>query len=883
MSAFRRLIGTLRSFFFRARVERELESELTFHLDTETEKNIQLGMTRDAARRKALIAFGSVDVTKEAHRDGRGSRWFEDFTGDVRLALRSIRRNPGFAAAAIITLTLGIGANVAIFSAVHAVLLRPLPFNNPDRLVMLWEENAPRGWVHQTAAPANMLDWHEKVRAFAGVGGYESFSETATLTDAGEPAVFPTLGVTGDFFRVLGVKPAIGQLFRDNETFRTGERNVILSHRLWRDRFNSDTSIVGKTIKLNGRDNRVTGVLPESFAYPGISADIFRPTGWDPEQRAQPSFRRAHWMYPVARLRDGVTSAQANVELQTVVQQLQRDYPGTNTQMGAGLTPLHEYLIGESQRPLLILLGAGALLLLIACANVGNLLLVQATSRAPETALRLALGARSSRLVRQALTESFVLATLGALFGCMFGLFATRILGVMQPLELLSSRDAGVSWPMLAYVAAITITSSLLFGTAPILWSRNRAPGEAMREGGRSGTRRTRRWGEFLLVGEVALALVLTLGAGLLARSFKNLTNTDAGVNTDGVLTANVSLPGIRYDTVSKMTAFWQQLDESARAIPGVASVGAVSGLPLTAPGWSGDIKARGWSGDRFATEVIHRDVLPGYFETMRVPLLNGRYINATDNDNGERVVVINDEMARKFFPNEHPVGQSITFDRVADSTSNWYRIVGIVGSERQSSLAQPARPEIFQPSAQRGASSLTFVLRTNGNPNILIPLFRQALSLLDPNLALANVKTMTEVRAAASARERFVTVLLSVFAVVGFALAMVGVYGVMSRVARGRVREMGIRIALGAKASDVRWLVVRRGLLLTLMGTATGLVVSFLSVSVLSTLLYGVNALDPLTFGTVPVLLALAALIACWLPATRAGRADPMQALRAD
>ena len=883
MSFFRKLIGMLRSLFFRTRVEQELDSELAFHLDKETEKNVRSGMTSAAARREALISFGSIDATKEAHRDGRGSRWFEDFIGDTRLALRSIRRNPGFAAAAIITLTLGIGANVAIFSAVHTVLLRPLPFANPDRLVMLWEENAPRGWVQQTAAPANMLDWQEQVHAFADVGGFASFSVPATLTGAGEPAVFESISVTGNFFRVLGVQPIIGQVFRDNETWANGERNVIITHSLWRDRFNSDSALAGKIIRLNGRDCRVTGVLPASFAMPGMTANIFRPTAWDPAQRSQASFRRAHWIRPIARLRDGMTESKANTELQTVVARLQHDYPNTNTKMGAGFTPLHEFLVGESRRPLLVLLGAVALLLLIACANVGNLLLVQASSRAQETALRLALGARSSRLVRQALTESFVLAFIGAVLGCGLGIGATRLLGVLQPAGLLPSQDISVSWPVLAYVAAITVVSSLLFGIAPILWGRSRAPGNAMREGGRAGTQRAKRWGEILLIGEVALSLVLTLGAGLLARSFKNLAQINAGVNTDGVLTATVALPGVRYDSVAKIITFWNQLGESTRALPGVTSVGGVSTLPLTQLSWTSDFIARGWSSERIGTEVVHRDVLPGYFETLRVPLLSGRYIDAADRADGEQVVVINDEVARKFFLNENPVGQSITFNRVADSTSTWYRVVGVVGSERQSTLAAPARPEIFQPSSQRGDGSMAIVMRTNGDPLALAPLFRQAVARLDPGLALSEVKTMHDVRATASGRERFVTVLLSAFAVVGFVLAMVGVYGVMARVARGRVREMGIRIALGAQARNVRWLVVRRGLLLTGTGIVAGLAVAFVASSALRTLLYGVEPVDPLTFSAVPVMLALAALVACWLPAMRASRSDPMQALRSE
>ncbi|MES2178712.1 MAG: ABC transporter permease [Gemmatimonadota bacterium] len=875
---------TLRAFVQPARVEHELQREVAFHLANETEKNIRLGFSPEEAHRRAKVDFGSVDAAKEAHRDGRGTRLVNDFIVDTRLALRTFRRNPGFAAAAIITLMLGIGANVAIFSAVHDVLLRPLPYASPDRLVMLWEENEDRGWVHASAAPANMLDWGEQVRAFSDVAGYASFATSATLTGTGEPAVYQTLAVTGNFFRLLGVRPAAGRLFDDSETWSGREPSVMITYGLWRARFHGEASLVGKTISLNGRDVRVTGVLPAEFVLPGVTAQMFRPTAWDPATRSRPFFRRAHWILPVARLRDGFTLSQANAELQTVIGRLQREYPATNTKMGGGLTPLHEFLIGDSKRPLLVLFGAVALLLLIACANVGNLLLVHASGRTQETALRLALGARASRLVRQALTESLVLAVLGGLAGCLIGFWVLRLLSVLQPAGLLPSGEVSISWPVLAYVACITVASSLLFGVAPILWSRTRAPGEAMRDGARTGGGvRVKRWADFLLVGEVAIAVVLTLGAGLLVKSFSNLARVKTGVSAEGVLTTKVSLPGVRYDSSYKIQAFWTHLTDAARALPSVASVGAVSVLPLTEPSWTSDFVARGWPAERIGVDVVHRDVLPGYFETLRVPLLKGRYIDEGDRADGEGVVVLNDAAVRQYFPNEEPVGQQVTFNRVPDSTSVWYRIVGVVGSERQGALAEPAKPEIFQPAAQRGSGTMVLVIRATRDPEALVPLLRQSVARLDPGLALADVKTMTEVVAQSSSRERFMTLLLFAFAFVGFVLALVGVYGVMARVARGRVREMGIRIALGAQASDVRWLVVRRGLTLTAAGIAIGLGVATAVAGVLRTLLYGVEPVDPLTFVVVPLILAAAAIAACWLPAARVSRSDPMLALRAE
>jgi putative ABC transport system permease protein len=880
-----RLRDALRGFFRRGAVESELERELRLHLDLEAEKYRRLGMGPDEARRRARLAFGPVEAVKEAHRDGRGSRWLEELVADTRHALRSLRRNPGFAAAAIVTLALGIGANTAVFSAVHAVILRPLPFADPDRLVMLWEANEERGWVNQTAAPANMLDWREKVRAFDGVGGYASFGSSNTLTGAGEPTQLTGVQVTGDLFRILGVRPYLGEGFSDEDTWRTGELRTVLTWRVWNDVLGADRSIVGRTIMLNSRPVRVVGVLPPGFEIPGVEADLFRPTGWDPEDRAQVSFRRAHWMRVIGRLRDGVTPARANAELQTVVRQLQRDYPGTNTGMEAGFTPLHSFLVGDTRRPLMVLLGAVAVLLLIACANVGNLLLVQAAGRRRETALRLALGARRSRLVRQALTDSLVVSTLGGAAGLVLGWWSLRALGALQPAGLLPSADLSLNGGVLAYVVAISIASGLLFGVAPALWSRGRVPADALREGGRtsSGGARARRWGEMLLVSELALALLLTTGAGLLLRSFWKLQQVDPGIDSRGVLTAQIALPGIRYDSVRKINVFWDELRDRLEAVPGVDRAGVVSWLPLTVTSWSSDFSARGWPADRFGVEIVHREVSPGYFEALRVPLIRGRLIDETDQYGARPVVVINAEVARRWFANEDPVGKEIAFDRAPDENSRWQTIVGVVGSERQAGMARPAEPEVFAPLAQSVSSVAFVVVRGRGEASALAPALRRVVAALDANLAVARVRTMDDVRTASTTRQRFLMVLLLGFAFIGLALAVVGVYGVMSYVVRGRTQELGIRVALGARAAQVRWLVVRRGLGLAALGIGAGVGAAVLATGAMRTMLFDVQPVDPLTFVVVPGLLVLAAVVACWLPAARASRADPMGTLRAE
>ena len=885
MRAMKRVLYALRSLVRRDDVEAELDHEMQFHLERQVEKYVALGVPIDEARRQARLAFGSIDTAKESHRDGRGTRWLEDAMSDVRYAVRRLRHTPGFAAAAIITLALGIGANSAIFSAVNAVMLRPLPFKDPERLVMLWESNPERGWVNETAAPANMFDWKEQVRAFEDIGGYASFSQTPTLSGVGEPRQLTSVEVTGNLFRVLGVRPVAGETFRDEETWFTGELTVMLTHRLWSKSFGSDPGIVGRTIMLNSRPVRVVGVLPRSFTISGVDADIFRPTAWDAARRAQVSFRRAHWIRPIARLRPGVTHQQANAELQTVVARLQREYPQTNTNMGGGITPLHTFLVGESRRPLMVLLGAVGALLLIACANVGNLLLVQASGRWREASLRLALGARRSRLVRQALTESLVLSVLGGAAGLMLGWSSTKILSALRPAGLLPTGDVGISWPVVAYVASITTVSGLLFGLAPALWSRGRAPAEAMRESGRaaSGAPRARRWGEALLVVEVALALLLTTGAGLLIRSFWKLQQVDAGFDTNGVVTAQITLPGIRYDSGRKIVAFWDELERRLSTVQGVTSAATATLLPLTGPPWSSDFSARGWPSDRFGVQVLHRAVSPGYLATLGVPLRRGRFFDANDGVNGNPVVVINDILANRYFKQEDPVGQQIAFDRHPDSTSYWYTIVGVIGSERQTGLAVSPEPEILNPQAQDTRSAMAILVRTGGEPLSIVPALRRTVAELDPTLAVAKIRTMEQVRAESASRLRFLMILLLAFAAVGLMLAIVGVYGVMAHIARGRTREMGIRIALGAPTPSVQWLVVRRGLALSLGGAIAGLAAATLLTRALGALLYDVQPVDPLTFLLVPAILIVAGILATWLPAARASRTDPATTLRSE
>jgi putative ABC transport system permease protein len=875
----------VRVFFWRDAVERDLGDEIRLHLELETEKNVQLGMNAADARRAAMRAFGGVEIAKESHRDGRGRRWLDDFIADARVGWRTLVHNPTIAIAAIITLALGIGANTAIFSAVDAVIMRPLPYAAPNRLVELWEENPDRGWKQAQVAPSNYFDWSEQVHAFAGTAAYLDFSGSATLTGVGEPKLVPTASVTGGFFSVLGVEPEAGRVFHEDETWENGTNVVVLSHRLWAAQFGSRRDVVGTTVELNGRRAEIIGVLPARFAFPGLNADIWRPTVFPKANRAQEWFRRAHFIRGFARLRDGVTEEAANAELQTVVHRLQTQYPATNTHMGAGITPLHDFLIGDTRRPLLILFTAVSLLLLIACANVGNLLLVQAAGREREMALRLALGAGRFRLVRQALTESLLLSGIGGAAGLALGWWETHALVALQPAEMLKVRDVRVSASVVGYIVGIATLSGFLFGIAPALWSGARAPSDALKEGGRGdiGGRRMRRWGNALVVSEVALALVLTLGAGLLVRSFLKLQSVNPGFDATGVLTVTVPLPAVRYDTFPKVTAYYDELTRRTRALPGVESVGLVSQLPATNYSWSSDFSVDGRAGPAPISQVVHRSIDPGYLGTLRVKQLQGRPFTESDRTGAPMVVLINEALAKKYFAGEDPVGKRITFDRVPSAKSTWRTIVGVVGNERQGSIAEEPHAEFLAPYKQEQDGGLTLVVRTRGDPGALAPAVRRMVADLDPKLAISHMVTLEQVRAESVGRERFLAALLMVFAGVGLTLSVVGVYGVMAQLVRGRTREMGIRAALGAPSGSVEWLVVRHGLALTCCGVALGLAGAFSSTRAMSSLLYETDPVDAPTFAVVSALLALAALAAAWIPARRAARVDPMETLRTE
>ena len=867
-------------------------AELVAVADEEIRWRVSRGESLESARAKVYARLGlpglASAVSSSAQR--RESRlklqdWLSDLRHDVSYAFRTLRRAPALATAAILTLALAIGANTAIFSAVSAVLLQPLPFAEPERLVALWEENPDFHWYQQDAAPANMLDWKEQAGVFAGVAGYQSFNGTVTLTGRGEPRLLKSQIVTGDLFSVLGVTPAVGGNLSEADTWSDAPRRAMLSWQAWRDGFGADQGVIGKSVELNGRPVEIVGVLPAKFRFPGLDAEIWMPMRWAKENRTQVFFRRAHFVRVVARVKPGVTLETANSALQTVMSRLKREYPVTNVHMGAGMTPLHEFLVGKTKLPLLVMLGGVGLLLLIACANVANLLLVRAAGRERESAMRLALGASRGRLFRHALVENAVLAAVGGGVGVGLGIWGTRVLAALQPAGMLPVHDVAVSARVLLYALGVTLLAALVFGVAPTLWTARREAAEVLRDEGRtaSNTLHARRWGEALLVSQVALSLALMLGAGLLVRSYLLLQRVEPGFDPDHVLAVELNLPGLRYDSTRKVLAFYDELQQGARALPGVQAIALTSGVPLGPPQWSSEFSVEGRPPMERGGEVVHRELGGEYLKVMRVPLLKGRYFSASDRGDQPNVVLINQALAEKWFKGEDPIGRRISFDRVPDSTSFWRTIVGVVGSERQRGLGEPVQPEFIAPYGQDTRSGMTLLLRTSGDPAALGPQVRALVSRIDPLLAIASLQTMLEVRARSLARDRFLTVLMLGFAAVGLLLGVVGVYGVMAQLARRRMREMGIRIALGARTRQVQWLVVRHGAALTGLGIAAGVLLAAGATRVIQSLLYQVTPLDPVTFVSVPLLVLVTALLAAWIPALRASRADVTAVLRVE
>ncbi|MDX1394014.1 MAG: ABC transporter permease [Gemmatimonadota bacterium] len=816
---------------------------------------------------------------------GAVGRAFAGLGGDVRFGLRTLGRSKGFAAAAIAVLALGIGANSAIFSAVNAFLFRPLPFDDADRLVMLYETNPEFGWEHAQAAPANVLDWREQVDALEDVALYSDFVDEATLILDGEPELLGIASVTGNFFDVLGARPALGRGLSWDETWEGRDGVVVLSHSAWQRHFGGDPEIVGRSISAGTETRQVVGVMPEGFAFPSDDVDIWAPWGWEQGAREQVWFRRAHFARPIGRLAAGVDATRADAALQVVVERLKIEYPETNRVMGAGLMPLRDFLIKDVRAPLYVLVGAVGLLLLLACINVANLMLVRASDRARDVALRLAVGAGRGRVARQMLVEGGLLALVGGALGLALGWIGVRALSTQRSVGIEGATEIALDARVILFTFAAAVSSALLFGIVPALRAARGDVQESLKEGGRAGGagRRGLRTAGTLVAGQVAVTLLLVLGAGLMVRTFLELRSVDPGFTKESVLAVQFSVPAGRYDHRDDVLAFQDEFARLLEARPGIERVGFVARPPLGGQNWSSQFQAEGWPPERVGVEIWHRRADEGYFEALDIPLIRGRHFTPDDGPEAPLVVVINETFASQHFPGEDPIGQRIAYDRSATAESIWYEIVGIVADQHQRTLTEPPHAEAFENRRQDWGRTNWAVVKTGGDASSAGGAVRAVLAEMDPLIPIEAMRPMQEVWRSSMARWEFLLTLLGVFAVSALLLAIVGVYGVTAQAARKRTHEIGIRVALGARTVEVLGLVLRQGLTFVGAGLVVGVGLSLVATRAISSFLYGVEPTDPLTIGLVVGLLAAVGLAACLVPARRAAAVDPASSLRSE
>ncbi|MFY9553392.1 MAG: ABC transporter permease [Blastocatellia bacterium] len=802
---------------------------------------------------------------------------------DLRYGLRMLSKKPGFTLIAVMTLALGIGATTAIFTIVNAVLLRPLPYIEPDRIMALWPDRP--GSSFSGVSESKFVFWREHNQSFDGVTATTGIGSGVNMAGGDEPEFVSGLRVSVDFFRVLGVHPAIGRDFTEEEDSPGGERVAMLSDGLWKRRFRADPAVVGRMVSINGRDFTVVAVMPPAFRY-GEQVDLLIPLQTNPATREE-----GHNYTVLARLKPDVTRAQALGDLQLVFDRFRDAYPNMLWRQEEGIR-VEPYLasLTESVRPLLlIMLGAVGFVLLIACANVANLQLTQAAGRGSEMAVRQALGASWSRIARQLLTEGILLALAGGLAGLLLAQWGVAALAAFIPEGLMPrTGEIGFDWRVLAFALAASILTGLIFALAPAIKAARVDINHALKQGGGKGAigDDRGRMRNMLVVAEIALALVLLVGSGLLIRTFVTLREVNPGFDPLNVLTFEVAPNGQRYDTTAKHVDYFQSVLERIKSIPGVEAASVTSNLPLGR--WLNlTVEVEGRANSERSTEI--RMITPEYFKVMRMSLLHGRVFEDGDSAISEPVAIVNESYARRVFKDVDPLGQQLILQRSAGNARP-YRVVGVVNDLKQFGLSTTPPATMFVPLAQvpdkilmiaRQFITMKFAIRTAVDPLSLAAAAKREMLNVDPSLPVTNVQSLEQIVSLSLAQDRFNTTLLGVFAGIGLLLAVIGIYGVMSYSVTQRTREIGIRMALGASSRDVLKLVVSKGLMLTLIGVTVGLGGAFGLTRLMSNLLFGVTATDPLTFAATAVLLAAVALGACFVPARKATRVDPMIALR--
>lgn len=822
----------------------------------------------------------------------------ETLIHDLRFGLRLLLRNPGFSTVAILALALGIGANTAIFGVVDAVIFRPLPFDHPDRLVAIWERDFEKGRDHDSVMAANFLDWKNRTTVFDSMSAHAGGS--VNLTGLAEPERIRAARVSASVFSVLGARPVAGRLFLPDEDQPGHQRVVIISGRLWKSRFGADPEVVGRSITLNNQDYEVVGVMSPEFALPlNEDSEIWTPLVFTPEEL---TLRNSHYLKVMGRLKPGASIELANADLTGIAAQLEQEYPQSNKGSGAAVFSLHTEIVGDVKTPLLIFFGAVAFILLIACANVANLMLSRASARQREIAVRVALGASRGRLVRQMLAESMVLALIGGAVGLLLALWGIESISLAaKQMSTPRAQSIGLDARVLLFTFGASVLTGLIFGSLPALQASKPDLNDALKEGGRSaGSRRRNRTRNLLVVAETALAFVLLAGAGLLINSFLKLRAVEPGLRPDNVLTMNISLPRQKYVQPEQVISFHRELLERVAAVPGVERCGTVTALP-----YGGSTNSFGYtvespvSGDQ-AVSIISQLASADFFRSIGIPIVNGREFNQLDVDGAPAVVIVSDSLAKRYWPNQDPLGRRIKWGN-KEFGSPWMTVVGVVGDVRQRGLETEPRPTLYVPNLQLGepiktrvgvtlrelmatdARSIELVARTTPGVTGIVNAVREAVWAVDPNQPVTRVKTMEQVLADTMVVQRFSTWLLGVFAGIALVLAAAGIYGVISYSVSQRTHEIGIRMALGAEQRDVLKLVLGQGMIPALIGLAIGVVGAVGLTRLMATLLFNVSPTDPITFGVIGVLLVVVAVAACYLPARRAARVDPMEALRCE
>ncbi len=873
--------------------ESEIAEELAQHLEDVYQRSLRDGTTEAEAANAALQELATDELLQKEMRRSQtpfkehavaggptNSNVITDLLHDLRYAARLQRKNPGFTIVAVIALALGIGANTAIFSVVNTVLLRPLPYKDPERLVMVWEDASRHGYPRDTPAAGNYVDWRDQNQVFEGMAAIADTS--FNLTGSGEPERLEGRRVSVNLFPLLGVEPQIGRVFTAAEDQPGAQRVVLLSYGLWQRRFGGDPNIAGQSLTLNGESYVVVGVMPARFQFPSSDDQAWVPIAFTQQEMAN---RGRHYLEVLARLKPGVSLDQAQSEMSTIAARLQQQYPQFNAELGAVVQPLQEHLVGDIKPALLILLGAVGLVLLIACANVANLLLARAAVRQKEIAVRVALGARRWRLIRQFLTESVLLSTVGGLVGLAIAYGGLVLLRAFIPENISQAREISMDLKVLGFTFLVSVATGVIFGLAPAIQAARFNQIETLKEGGRDaatggGGKRLRG---LLVTAEVAISLVLLIGAGLLINSFLRLRNVDPGFRADNLLTMRIVLPKPRYEQFERRSAFYTDLVQRVQSLAGVRSAAITTNLPLYRQGNSISISVEGQPAPPPGQEriVVTRIISPGYFDTMSIPLLRGRNVTEQDTETTPNVVVISETMARRYWPGEDAVGKRIAAGRVT-SPEDWIQVVGVVKDVRQFELNAEPKPQMYLSYRQAGFfEPRDLVVKTDVDPSSLAATVRKAVWEIDKDQPVSNIQTMEEILADSIARQRFSMLLLAIFAGVALVLAGVGIYGVMSYSVAQRTHEIGIRMALGAQTGAVLKLAVGYGMKLVIAGIVIGLIAAFALTRVMATLLFGVTATDPTTFTLISVLLIAVAAVASYVPARRATRVNPIIALR--